>query len=125
MAAMYSELICVGADGKLYQWKWEDPLPYREQDVIYHPRVKALGLMDEKVVSVSASSIRASVLTESGKVRLINVQIRKNSVLQSLLFYSTSRCSFDGNSAMLRSNVLILIASLLDVTCNINLIQIS
>ena len=67
---MYSELVCVGADGKLYQWKWEDPLPYREQDVIYHPRVKALGLMDEKVVSVSASSIRASVLTESGKVKL-------------------------------------------------------
>lgn len=66
---MYSELVCVGADGKLYQWKWEDPLPYREQDVMCHPRVKALGLMDEKVVSVSASSIRASVLTESGKVK--------------------------------------------------------
>ena len=69
IAAMHSELICVGDDGKLYQWRWEDPLPYREQGVIYHPRVKALGLMDEKVVSVSASSIRASVLTESGKVR--------------------------------------------------------
>ena len=66
---MYSELVCVGANGKLYQWKWEDPLPYREQDVVYHPRVKALGLVDEKVVSVSASSIRASVLTESGKVK--------------------------------------------------------
>ena len=67
---MYSELVCVGADGKLYQWRWEDPLPYQEQDSgVYHPRVRALGLADEKVVSVSASSIRASVLTESGKVR--------------------------------------------------------
>ena len=66
---MYSELVCVGADGKLYQWKWEDPLHYREQDVVYHSRVKALQLVDEKVVSVSASSIRASVLTESGKVK--------------------------------------------------------
>lgn len=66
---MYSELICVGADGKLYQWKWEDPLPYQEQDAaIYHPRVRSLGLADEKVVAVSASSIRASVLTETGKV---------------------------------------------------------
>lgn len=66
---MYSELICVGADGKLYQWKWEDPLPYKEQDAaIYHPRVRSLGLADEKVVAVSASSIRASVLTETGKV---------------------------------------------------------
>lgn len=68
IAAMYSELICVGADGKLYQWKWEDPLPCQEQDGLYHPRVRALGLVDEKIVSVSASSIRASALTESGKV---------------------------------------------------------
>lgn len=51
---MYSELVCVGADGKLYQWKWEDPLPFREQDVTCHPRVKALGLVDEKsCISVS------------------------------------------------------------------------
>ena len=70
---MYSELICVGADGKLYQWKWDDPLPYQEQDGAYHPRAKPLGLVDEKVVSVSASSIRASVLTESGKVLIFNI----------------------------------------------------
>ncbi|XP_068706016.1 E3 ubiquitin-protein ligase UBR5-like [Montipora foliosa] len=69
IGAMYSELVCVGADGKLYQWKWEDPLPYQEQgNAVYHPRATALGLEDEKVVSVSASSIRASALTESGKV---------------------------------------------------------
>ena len=72
IAAMYSELVCVGADGKLYQWKWEDPLPYQDQgNAVYHPRATALGLIDEKVVSLSASSIRASALTESGKV--INV----------------------------------------------------
>lgn len=71
VAAMYSELVCVGADGKLYQWRWEDPLPYQGHGSgIYHPRVRTLGLGDEKVVSVSASSIRASVLTESGKVTL-------------------------------------------------------
>lgn len=66
---MHSELVCVGADGKLYQWKWEDPLPYQDHgNAVYHPRATALGLTDEKVVSLSASSIRASALTESGKV---------------------------------------------------------
>ena len=35
---------------------------YREQDVTCHPRVKGLRLVDEKIASVSASSIGASVL---------------------------------------------------------------
>ena len=78
---MYSELVCVGADGKLYQWKWEDPLPYQEQgNAVYHPRATALGLEDEKVVSVSASSIRASALTESGKVHVIIITGEKCSL---------------------------------------------
>ena len=76
IAAMYSELICVTTDGRLHQWKWEDPVPYCEEGVagtlrLHHPRAKTLGLSDEKIVTVSASSIRASVLTESGKVRLL------------------------------------------------------
>ena len=33
-----------------------------------HPRASALGLTNEKVVKISASNIRCSVVTESGKI---------------------------------------------------------
>ena len=30
---MYSELLAVGVNGQLYQWKWNDPEPYRKPEV--------------------------------------------------------------------------------------------
>ena len=69
---MHSSLIAIATDGKLYQWRWDSVLPYHSEGSagvkMFHPRTKALGLLEEKAVAVSASSIRASVLTESGKV---------------------------------------------------------
>ena len=69
---MHTELVCVGSDGKIYQWKWCEPEPYKNVDesgsIVYHPRTKSLGLTNETVVKLSACSSRASVLTLSGKV---------------------------------------------------------
>ncbi|CAG7834599.1 unnamed protein product [Allacma fusca] len=70
IAAMHSELVAVGVNGSLYQWKWVEVEPYKhhENPSVFHPRVISLGLTNEKVVCVSSSSIRCSVATESGKV---------------------------------------------------------
>ncbi|KAK6960404.1 E3 ubiquitin-protein ligase UBR5 [Biomphalaria glabrata] len=68
--AMYSDLIAVGKDGRLYSWKWSDPEPYKnvENPHIHHPKAAALGLVQEKITLLSACAVRATVLTESGKV---------------------------------------------------------
>lgn len=69
---MHSELVCLGSDGKLYQWKWSDPEPFKFVDesglVLTHPRSKSLSLLNENVIKLSACSSRASVATASGKV---------------------------------------------------------
>uniref|UniRef100_A0A1B6DHC7 HECT-type E3 ubiquitin transferase n=1 Tax=Clastoptera arizonana TaxID=38151 RepID=A0A1B6DHC7_9HEMI len=69
IAALHSELIALSSTGQLYQWKWNESEPYRntERD-IHHPRTVALGLIAERVVLLSATAIRCSVATESGKV---------------------------------------------------------
>lgn len=33
IGAMYSELVAVSAKGELYQWKWNEPEPYRNAQV--------------------------------------------------------------------------------------------
>ncbi|XP_066269411.1 E3 ubiquitin-protein ligase UBR5-like [Branchiostoma lanceolatum] len=70
IAAMYSELIAISVSGQLYQWKWADPEPYcnPENSAVHHPRSSALGLNGEKVLLISSCSVRASAVTESGKV---------------------------------------------------------
>lgn len=35
IATMYSELIALSSNGQLYQWKWNDPEPYKHPDVCY------------------------------------------------------------------------------------------
>ncbi|BFZ21562.1 hypothetical protein BsWGS_24601 [Bradybaena similaris] len=68
--AMYSDLVAVGKDGRLYTWKWTESEPYRnpENANIHHPKTSALGLVQEKITLLSACMVRASVLTESGKI---------------------------------------------------------
>lgn len=66
-------MVAIGGDGRLYQWRWCDPMPYAGDSssggsTVFHPRTRSLGLADEKVVAISASTIRASALTETGKV---------------------------------------------------------
>ncbi|XP_031552973.1 E3 ubiquitin-protein ligase UBR5-like isoform X3 [Actinia tenebrosa] len=73
IASLYSEMVAIGIDGRLYQWRWSDPMPYAGDctsggSTVFHPRTRSLGLADEKVVAISASTIRASALTETGKV---------------------------------------------------------
>ncbi|GFU25773.1 e3 ubiquitin-protein ligase UBR5 [Nephila pilipes] len=68
MGALYSELVAVTSNGQLYQWKWNEPEPYRcEQTGVYHPKTIGLGLLGEQITHLSTCSIRATVVTESGK----------------------------------------------------------
>ncbi|KAK3087035.1 hypothetical protein FSP39_000732 [Pinctada imbricata] len=70
IAAMHSDLVAVGTNGQLYSWKWSDPEPFRNPDStnLHHPKAVSLGLQNEKIVGISACSMRASVFTESDKV---------------------------------------------------------
>uniref|UniRef100_A0A672NC37 E3 ubiquitin-protein ligase UBR5 n=1 Tax=Sinocyclocheilus grahami TaxID=75366 RepID=A0A672NC37_SINGR len=70
VGALYSEMVAVSTKGELYQWKWNEPEPYRnaQNPSIHHPRVLFLGLTNEKITHLSANSIRATVATESNKV---------------------------------------------------------
>ncbi|XP_015437397.1 PREDICTED: E3 ubiquitin-protein ligase UBR5 isoform X2 [Dufourea novaeangliae] len=70
IASLYSELIAVSAGGQLYQWKWSEPEPYKhpENPNIHHPKAPWLAITVEKIVNISATAIRCSVSTESGKV---------------------------------------------------------
>ena len=53
----------------ILQWRWCDMTPFRGDNPYgNHPRASALGLTNEKVVKISASNIRCSVVTESGKI---------------------------------------------------------
>ncbi|XP_038051829.1 E3 ubiquitin-protein ligase UBR5-like [Patiria miniata] len=70
IAAMYSELLAVGVNGQLYQWKWNDPEPYRKPENLnlQHPKAATLGLLGEKVVQITACYEKAVLVTESGKI---------------------------------------------------------
>ncbi|OBS75009.1 hypothetical protein A6R68_14463, partial [Neotoma lepida] len=70
IGALYSELLAVSSKGELYQWKWSESEPYRnaQNPSLHHPRAAFLGLINEKIVLLSANSIRATVATENNKV---------------------------------------------------------
>jgi len=69
IAALNGELVAVSDKGHLYQWRWCDLTPFRGDNPSgNHPRAAGLALTSEKVVMISASNIRCSVVTESGKV---------------------------------------------------------
>ncbi|ELW68413.1 E3 ubiquitin-protein ligase UBR5 [Tupaia chinensis] len=70
IGALYSELLAVSSKGELYQWKWSESEPYRnaQNPSLHHPRAAFLGLTNEKIVLLSANSIRATVATENNKV---------------------------------------------------------
>ncbi|XP_067014137.2 E3 ubiquitin-protein ligase UBR5 isoform X4 [Anabrus simplex] len=70
IAALHSELVAVSTSGQLYQWKWNEAEPYKhsENGNVHHPKTLALGLLSERIVQISATVIRCSVATESGKV---------------------------------------------------------
>ena len=69
IAELYSELLAVDSEGRLYSWPWSSPLPSQKP----HPREVELQLENEKIKLISAKTLRATVVTESGKVRLVFV----------------------------------------------------
>ncbi|EAT42542.1 AAEL005930-PA [Aedes aegypti] len=70
IASLYSEFIGVTSKGELHQWRWADVEPYRSTESIniFHPKTVPLNLLYEKVIHISATSIRCSVSTESGRI---------------------------------------------------------
>lgn len=70
IASLYSEFIGVTSKGELHQWRWADVEPYRSSESvnIFHPKTVPLSLLYEKVIHISATSIRCSVSTESGRI---------------------------------------------------------
>ncbi|XP_011879183.1 PREDICTED: E3 ubiquitin-protein ligase UBR5 isoform X1 [Vollenhovia emeryi] len=70
IASLYSELIAISASGQLYQWKWTESEPYKntENPNVHHPKTIPLALTTEKIINISATAIRCSVSTESGRV---------------------------------------------------------
>ncbi|KAL7038434.1 hypothetical protein ACKWTF_009577 [Chironomus riparius] len=70
IASLHSEFIAVSTKGELHQWRWIDREPYKNNEFsnVHHPKVQALSLVYEKVVHISATTIRCSVVTESGKI---------------------------------------------------------
>ena len=73
IAALHSELVAVSIDGRLHQWKWSDAKPIDATPGQHsHSRAAEMKLYDEKIVALDACNVRASVLTESGKVSVSN-----------------------------------------------------
>lgn len=70
IAGLYSELIAINTHGQLCQWNWQDDYPYQDTDnpQIKHPKTLTLQLFNEKIIRLSASTIRASVLTENNRL---------------------------------------------------------
>lgn len=67
VAELYSELLAVDSEGNLHSWSWSSPTPSSKR----HPRVAELQLENEKIKLLSAKFLRASVVTESGKVSTV------------------------------------------------------
>lgn len=70
IASLYSELIALSSTGQLHQWKWTEAEPYKNTDQlgVHHPKTVALGLAGERCVLLEAGCVRATVVTESGRV---------------------------------------------------------
>uniref|UniRef100_A0A915IVI0 UBA domain-containing protein n=1 Tax=Romanomermis culicivorax TaxID=13658 RepID=A0A915IVI0_ROMCU len=65
IGAMYSELVAVGRDGKLYQWKWESVKPAQDPK---HPKMEKLNLKEEILCKLSCSLLRTTLATVQGKL---------------------------------------------------------
>ena len=64
IAELYSELLAIDTEGRLHSWAWSSSTPSKKR----HPREAELLLENEKIKLISAKILRASVVTESGKV---------------------------------------------------------
>ena len=65
VAALHSEILLVGAGtGSLYSWPCRKGVVNPQQ----HSLRKELGLTQERIIKISSSGIRCSLVTESGTV---------------------------------------------------------
>ena len=64
ITGLKSELLAVDEKGVLYSWSWDKPLP----PTTPHPRLAEIGLQGERIKLLSSKLIRASAVTDSGKV---------------------------------------------------------
>ena len=67
MAGLHSELYAVDVEGLLHGWTWSSPVPMKQPN----PLEAHLGLQDEKIRMIAGKFLRASVVTESGKVMVV------------------------------------------------------
>lgn len=65
IAGLYSDLLAVDLKGRLHGWSWQSHLPHSSP----HALEGELGLEGEKIRLIAAKVLRASLLTESGKVQ--------------------------------------------------------
>ena len=64
ISALHSEILLVeSSTGQLYRWPCDDGGVAQP-----HPLIDELGLRNERIQLLSSSEIRASVLTESGRI---------------------------------------------------------
>lgn len=77
IAGMHSELVAVTSDGQLCEWKWTHDAPFSATVnlgdalppvTVHHPKTLFLQLLNERIVGISTSPLRAAVWTESGRV---------------------------------------------------------
>lgn len=65
IAGLHSELYAVDSEGRLHVWPWASPAPLPRP----HPLEARLQLEDERIKLIDGKFLRASIITESGKVR--------------------------------------------------------
>jgi hypothetical protein len=68
IAGVHSELYAVDSEGKLHGWVWSSSTPRLRP----HPLEEHLDLQDEKIKLIGGKFLRASIVTESGKVGVVN-----------------------------------------------------
>ena len=72
MAVLHSEILLVSAESRrLYSWSCSDHTPSassRQPSLVPHPLSDELGLSSERIALVESSDVRATVVTETGKV---------------------------------------------------------
>jgi E3 ubiquitin-protein ligase EDD1 len=64
IATTSSELLAVDDQGQLYGWPWSLAAP----PILPHPRLVEFGLQGERIKYLSARVLRASAVTESGRI---------------------------------------------------------
>ena len=72
MAVLHSEILLVSAESRqLYSWRCSDHTlssSSRQPAVVPHPLREELGLSSERIALLASSDVRATVVTETGKV---------------------------------------------------------